>query len=138
MEERFDQLYRDFRTSLEAAGTAVDLAQVKADFVGKKGRVSAIMKGLRDADPKERKAIGMKSNDLKNRILQEIDQSLKDLKRRDIDEKLAKEWIDATMSDSRLDKGLDSAGYHPLSLVQREVEDIFFSMGFEILDGPHQ
>ncbi|MDZ4786821.1 MAG: phenylalanine--tRNA ligase subunit alpha, partial [bacterium] len=45
--------------------------------------------------------------------------------------------IDVTLKDSNLDLGLQAAGYHPTSIVQREIEDIFISMGFDVLDGPH-
>ncbi|MBN2510029.1 MAG: phenylalanine--tRNA ligase subunit alpha [Spirochaetales bacterium] len=134
---QFEELYAEFSMMLEKAATAADVAQVKADFVGKKGRVNDIMKGLKDMGPEERKTLGAASNSLKERIIAEIDRFLEDLERRQIDERLSRDWIDVTLSDAVLDKGLSSAGYHPLSLVQREVEDIFISMGFDILDGPH-
>ena len=135
--DQFEQLYTEFRQALESAGSPADVSNVKAEYVGKKGRVSEILKGLKDAGPEERKTIGMSSNKLKERIIGESDAFLQDLERRLIDERLKKEWIDISLSDSILDKGLNSGGYHPLTLVQREVEDIFLSMGFEILDGPH-
>ncbi|MBI9099634.1 MAG: phenylalanine--tRNA ligase subunit alpha, partial [Spirochaetaceae bacterium] len=55
----------------------------------------------------------------------------------EINEKLEKNWQDISHRDALRDFGMNSAGYHPVSIVQREIEDIFISMGFDILDGPH-
>src|SRR5690606_11514343 len=55
----------------------------------------------------------------------------------EMNEKLAKNKIDFSLRDSILDKGLWARGIHPVQQIQREVEDIFNSMGFEVLDGQH-
>ena len=92
---------------------------------------------MKDATPEERKTIGSRSNELKQKLLEEIDATAARLEREEIDRKLAAEWQDISLLDSLRDRGLGSAGYHPLTMVGREVEDIFLSMGFDILDGPH-
>ena len=66
-----------------------------------------------------------------------IAQKLEHLEFIKINESLEKNWVDPTYKESLLDLGLNRAGLHPVTMVQREVEDIFFSMGFNILDGPH-
>ena len=55
----------------------------------------------------------------------------------EINEKLSRNRQDITYRSSVRDKGLQAAGYHPVTIIQREIEDIFSSMGFEILDGPY-
>lgn len=130
-------MYAEFRTALEQAATPAELAQVKADYIGKKGKVSDILKEVRDASLEKKKELGSASNKLKEQIIQDIEAQLLVLERKEIDAKLARQRIDTSLADSLFDRGLTSAGYHPLTQVQREIEDIFISMGFEILDGPH-
>ena len=54
-----------------------------------------------------------------------------------MDRRLKEERIDVELTRERREGGFFRGGFHPRTLVQREVEDIFLSMGFEILDGPH-
>ncbi|MCK5251289.1 MAG: phenylalanine--tRNA ligase subunit alpha, partial [Spirochaetaceae bacterium] len=54
-----------------------------------------------------------------------------------IDSKLAADWIDITLTGSQRARSVKESGLHPVTIVQRELEDIFLSMGFDILDGPH-
>ena len=137
MEERLDGLYAEFSEQIAAAASNAEIATIKADYLGKKGKLNDILKSLKDATPEERKTIGSRSNELKQRLLEEIDATAARLEREEIDRKLAAEWQDISLLDSLRDRGLGSAGYHPLTMVGREVEDIFLSMGFDILDGPH-
>ena len=67
----------------------------------------------------------------------EVAKKLDEIELLEINKKLEKNRIDITRRESLFDKGLKSGGIHPVYQIQREVEDIFQSMGFEILDGPH-
>ncbi len=137
MQERLEELYAEFNTRIGGAKSGAEVASIKAEYLGKKGKVSDILKSLKDASPEERKSIGAKSNVLKQRILAEVDAAAARIEREEIDRKLDSEWQDISLLDSIRDQGLASAGYHPLTMIGREVEDIFISMGFDILDGPH-
>ena len=137
MLKKIEELQQEFRTAFEEVKTKVDLLNLKADFIGKKGKISKILKSLKDAAPEERKTLGAESNLLKTGIISQIDEKLKALNIQEINEELSRVWQDITLRDSVQDKGLTSAGYHPVSIIQREIEDIFISMGFDILDGPH-
>ena len=66
-----------------------------------------------------------------------VAQKLEGLELAQLNQQLAREWVDCSLRESCLDLGLNRAGWHPVTLVQREIEDIFVSMGFDILDGPH-
>ncbi len=137
MLEKLDGLMSEFQSALSEVKTKPELFDLKAEYVGKKGKVSSILKSLKDATPEERKTIGAKSNVLKDEILKSIDVMVSDLEIQEINQKLEKNWQDISFSDDIKDNGLDAAGFHPVTLVQREIEDIFLSMGFDILDGPH-
>ena len=137
MQDTLDALMNDFRREIQETRTKADVANVKADFLGKKGRLSEILKSLKNATVEERKRIGAKSNQYKQEILNIIDRRLMEVERAEIDERLAREWVDITLRESVIDSGLRSAGYHPVTEIQREIEEIFISMGFDVLDGPH-
>ena len=135
--DKLNQIKTAFDRDLKDVHHQVDLAELKAGYLGKKGKLSQILKGLKDADEQERKTIGTQSNQLKEQMLVAIENRQQSLEVEEINAKLKKEWHDLTDRDSIWDLGSNRGGYHPLSMVQREVEDIFVSMGFDILDGPH-
>lgn len=113
------------------------LNTLKSDFLGKKGVLAGVMGGLKDASIEEKKDIGAQANRLKQIFTGAIVQKAQELELRIINERLLSEKVDISLHDSVLEKGSDCGGYHPVTLVQRELEDIFASMGFEVLDGPH-
>ncbi|MCY4643324.1 MAG: phenylalanine--tRNA ligase subunit alpha [Bacteriovoracales bacterium] len=137
MLKELEQLKSDFKTSLSKAATKTHLLELKSVYLGKKGKLSSILKGLKEMGPKERKTLGQKSNEYKREIETALSKKMEALEVFEIDEKLKKTGVDPTYRESLFDLGLMEAGLHPVTLVQREVEDIFLSMGLDILDGPH-
>ena len=137
MEQNLENLKNEFAEALEAVQDRPALVNLKADFLGKKGKLNSILKSLKDASPEVKKSLGMKSNQLKEIILAGVEKKMTQLELSEINERLMKNWQDVSYRSSIRDNGLSTAGYHPVSIIQREIEDIFLSMGFEILDGPH-
>jgi phenylalanyl-tRNA synthetase alpha chain len=130
-------LLQDFTSELDKVQKVADLLNLKAKYIGKQGPLSEVMKNLKDATPEERKTIGAKANEVKNGIEDLVSKKMLELEVQEINENLAKDKIDISLTDSVLEKGLQAAGFHPVSIIQKEIEDIFISMGFEVLDGPH-
>ena len=95
------------------------------------------MKGLRDATPDQRRELGKQSNQCKETIELKLEDKRFTLEQEELNKKLEAHWIDPTLRNSILSQGLNAGAYHPTTLVRREIEDIFLSMGFDILDGPH-
>ncbi|MEX0797877.1 MAG: phenylalanine--tRNA ligase subunit alpha [Bacteriovoracaceae bacterium] len=137
MLEKIDSLFERFKTEIEKADKQADILNLKSSYIGKKGALSEILKSLKDATPEQRKEIGPKSNEVKQEIEKKVQEKLKEIEIKEVNEKLAQNKIDFSLTDSVLDRGLASGGIHPVHQIQREVEDIFQSMGFEVLDGPH-
>ncbi|MBC77833.1 MAG: phenylalanine--tRNA ligase subunit alpha [Halobacteriovoraceae bacterium] len=137
MLEKIESLFTDFKEQINNVDKQADVLNLKSSFIGKKGALSEILKSLKDATPEQRKAIGPKSNEVKQQIEKMVQDKLRDIELKEVNEKLAKSKIDFSLTDSVLDKGLNQGGVHPVHQIQREVEDIFQSMGFEVLDGPH-
>jgi len=132
-----DEIFSDFQTKMSTLDKQADVLTLKSSILGKKGSLAQILKSLKDATVEERKKIGPKSNQVKQDIEKMVQDKLQEIELVEVNQKLEKSKVDFSLLDSNLDKGLQAAGLHPVSQIQREIEDIFISMGFEVLDGPH-
>jgi len=137
MLERLKALEEAFDCALGNVGGEVELADIKARFLGNKGELAAILKSLSRMSMEERRELGRAANDLKRRLLRRIVDARTEIEQTSIDKKLREGWIDITLRERDRAGRVWEAGLHPLTMVQRELEDIFLSMGFDILDGPH-
>jgi len=137
MLQKMDEIFKDFTEKLQTLDKQADVLSLKASVLGKNGSLAEILKSLRDATVEQRKEIGPKSNAIKQDIEKLVFNKLQEIEINEVNEKLSKNKIDFSLVDSVLDKGLQAAGLHPVSQIQREIEDIFISMGFDVLDGPH-
>jgi phenylalanyl-tRNA synthetase alpha chain len=137
MLEKLDQIYGDFLAQLAKCSKQAEVLSLKAAIIGKTGSLSEILKTLKDASTSEKKLIGPRSNEIKNLIEQEVTKALFTIEVKEINEQLEKNKIDFSVRESMMGTGLKAAALHPVHTIQREIEDIFISMGFEVLDGPH-
>jgi phenylalanyl-tRNA synthetase alpha chain len=137
MKEKLEELYRQFETQVSLLKNQADVLNLKAEYLGKKGSVTETLKSLKKASVEEKKVLGPMVNSIKEKVQKQIFQKLAEIEKREINLKLEKNRQDITYRDSLNEKGLRHGGLHPVSLVQQEIEDIFLSMGFEVLDGPH-
>lgn len=137
MLDKIDALYEKFKVDIGTVSKQADVLNLKSEVIGKKGSLSEILKSLKDATPEERKLIGPRSNQVKQEIEQLTLKKLREIELVEMNEKLSREKIDFSLRNSMLERGLVAGGEHPVHQIQREVEDIFTSMGFDVLDGPH-
>jgi phenylalanyl-tRNA synthetase alpha chain len=134
--EQIKELLKNYRQEIEACRRSAELFNIKAEYLGKNGSLNKILKDVKNLDAEERRLVGRFANQAKEEALLLFDERLKQLEKADIEERLLKERQDISLKESVFALGLSGAGYHPLTLIRREVEDIFLSMGFDILDGP--
>lgn len=132
-----ESVVSDFKAELQTITKTPDLLNLKAKFLGKQGPISEVMKNLKDATVEEKRLIGARANEVKTAIEELFSAKMQEIELKEINEKLNKDKIDISLTDSVLDLGLQAAGLHPVTTIQQEIEDIFISMGFEVLDGPH-
>jgi len=122
----------DALAAISAASDPAALARVERDFLGKEGLVGKLLAGIRDVPPAERKAFGEGANVLKR----EIEAALQARREAFEHARLAAERVaddfDPTLPAPRPVRG----SLHPVTRVVRELEAIFSSMGYAILDGP--
>ena len=109
-----------------------DLEKIRIEYLGKKGEITNITKGMKDVSKEERPAIGQVANEVRKEVeekLTSVKKALIDIKK---EKALKSEKLDITMPGKPVELG----HFHPLLAVKSELEDIFMSMGFDIIEGP--
>ncbi len=134
---KLKELFNEFSVKLRDIDSVNDCQVLKAEYLGKKGPITEVLKSLKNATGEERKNIGSAANQIKSQMKASLDKALEAIELRQINEKLSENKIDISFRDSIKQEIDHSGGLHPVTIIQREVEDIFLSMGFEVLDGPH-
>ena len=126
MKERIDGLRVSFNESLAKATDAAALEALRVEFLGKKGHIAELMKGLRDVEDK--KAAGQLINTFKNEVEQAISSAETALK----EAAIAAQVRNAKKYNPTLTYGQEIGSYHPITLATREVVEIFETMGFTV------
>ncbi len=124
------EIEREFSIDIRNVDSLDELRRVKAKYLGKKGKLSILLKSLGSIPPEDRPKVGKLANDLKEHILQVIYQKERELKDKMVG--TSGEGIDYTVP-GRIPRW---GGLHPLSIVKAKVLDIFTSMGFSLCEGP--
>ena len=132
MTQNIAQLKTELSSMIEAANDLESLEQAKVTALGKKGRITDLMKTLGKMTPEERKTTGQALNELKDEIAALIASQEAALKKQALDQKLATETIDVTLSPRPERKG----HIHPISQTMEELTTIFADMGFIVAEGP--
>ncbi len=127
-----DRIKKEFEEKLEKIKDFEALKQLKASYLGKKGRVTSLFKNLKNLSPDEKKEFGKKINEAKNYFEKLLDEKSKELFDRAKQESIEREAIDITLPARNVNFG----GLHPITMTIMEIEDIFRSMGFGVEIGP--
>lgn len=114
------------------AQDAASLENAKAKFLGKQGAITALMKGLAQLEPEEKKAEGARINQVKREIETLLNDRRAQMAAAELNQRLAAERIDVTLPG----RGRGTGGIHPVIQTWQRVEAIFNSIGFEVADGP--
>jgi phenylalanyl-tRNA synthetase alpha chain len=127
-----EQMSRAAAAEIEAAADARVVEQLRVDLLGKKGRVTELLKQLGGMAPEQRKAFGEQVNRVKESLAQALEAKARAIGEAELNRRLASETIDITLPG----RGEDVGGLHPVSRTIRRIERIFNSMGFESVQGP--
>lgn len=130
--ENPDQLRDTIMKDVDAANSVDALEEIRVSVLGKKGRITDMMKGLGRMAPEERKAAGQALNALKDEIAAALDQKKTALADADLDRRLVTEKIDVTLPSAPETQG----AVHPISQTIDEITAIFGEMGFTVAEGP--
>lgn len=126
------QLKAAFEKDVQSAGSSQDLLDLKVKYLGRKGPIQALMQELRHCTPDERPAVGQTINTLKQTVEDALEKSLAQLKRKEMDVKLATEHVDVTLPSRRRFLGKK----HPVMQMLDEVIDVAIGMGFTVQYSP--
>ncbi|MEZ4599443.1 MAG: phenylalanine--tRNA ligase subunit alpha [Syntrophotaleaceae bacterium] len=132
MKERLEGLLAEGRNALQEASTLTDLQNAKVRFLGKKGLMTAVMKGMGSLSAEERPTVGALANRIKEELEALFEERAEAVRAAELANRLASERIDVTLPGRRQNSG----SKHPITLVTEEICEIFSSLGFGIAEGP--
>lgn len=132
MKEQLLQIRNEAEMDIKSTASAAELENVRVKYLGKKGSLTAILRGMGSLSSEERPIVGKLANEVRAGIEELIDAANEELVQREKNEKLKNEVIDISMPGRKKARGAK----HPLTLVIDEIREIFSGMGFSVLEGP--
>lgn len=132
MKEQLEKIKAQAMQALESVSDLKLLDELRVKYLGKKGELTAVLRGMGALSPEERPKIGALANQVREQIEEKLQSKIDELSAKLQNEKLKAEEIDVTIPGRRRETGK----LHPLSTVLNQVKDIFIGMGFSIAEGP--
>jgi len=130
--ENLQSLAEQASEAINQSNGIAGLDQVRVDYLGKKGSITSLLKGLGKLSAEERPAAGAEINKVKQALQEQINVRKADLESAAIAEKLSSETIDVTLPG----RGQESGGLHPVTRTIERIAGFFESIGFETVEGP--
>ncbi len=129
MRELLEKIRADAKAQLSDIDADIEALRVR--YLGKKGELTAVLRGMGKLSAEERPLIGQLANEVRADIEAAIEERRQEMQERLLELKLKKEKIDVTLPAEG-----EMGHIHPLTMTQRELEDIFIGLGFSIVEGP--
>jgi len=132
LEEKIHKIKEEFISKSEIANNIKDIEKLRIEYLGRKGVLTLLLRMLGTLSSEERPKIGQLLNQTKREIEDFLKTRIKEIEKAERDKRLQEESIDVTLPGRRLDRG----NLHPITLVLKKIEEIFFSLGFKLEEGP--
>lgn len=132
MKEQIAKIKENSITEVKESKDLKSLNDLKVKYLGKKGELTVVLRGMGGLAPEERPAIGSLVNQVRDELNIVFEEKEKELKREELQKKLETENIDVTEPSKKMSLG----SLHPITQIIQEVEEIFLGMGYQIADGP--
>lgn len=116
---------------INSAESISEVEQIRVNYLGKKGELTSVLKGMKDVSPEERPVIGKKANEVRDELTTVLSRKKERLEKEEMQRQLAKETIDVTLPGRQVTKGQT----HVLIQIMEEIEDLFLGMGYQIIEG---
>ncbi|HBS42547.1 MAG TPA: phenylalanine--tRNA ligase subunit alpha [Oceanospirillales bacterium] len=130
--ENLEVLTQQALDAVAAASDAAALDQVRVQYLGKKGEISALMKNLGNVAPEDRPKIGAVINEARDKVQTALNERKTALDSAALSAKLAAETIDVTLPG----RGVEQGGLHPVTRMLERIEDFFTKAGYQVAEGP--
>lgn len=132
MKEKLEQIKAEAIRQINESEALDKLNDVRVSFLGKKGELTAVLKGMKDVAPEDRPKVGQLVNEAREEIERILDEARTNMERKLREAKMKAEVIDVTLPAQR-----NKVGHrHPNTIALEEVERIFTGMGYEVVEGP--
>ena len=132
MKDKLQAIREEALKQIRESNRLDKLNEVRVSFLGKKGELTVVLKGMKNVDPKERPFVGQMVNETREAIEEFLEETKKKLEEKAREEKMKQEVIDVTLPAKKINVG----HRHPNTIALEEVERIFVGMGYEVVEGP--
>ena len=132
MKEKIEQIRQQALAAIEDAAGIDKLNDVKVAFLGKKGQLSSLLKGMKDVAPEDRPKVGQMVNEARAAIEAKMEEKRTAIQKKLREEKMKKEVIDVTLPGKKVAVG----HRHPNQIALDDLERVFIGMGYEVVEGP--
>ncbi|MGX7091236.1 phenylalanine--tRNA ligase subunit alpha [Hutsoniella sourekii] len=132
LQAEIKQLEDQALSALKAAADSKDLQDVKVQFTGKKGAMSSYTKAMKDLEPADKPKLGQAISGFNQAFNQAFESYKEALKEKELKAQLERETIDVTLPGRQQLQG----SRHILTQVREEIEDLFLTMGYQVVEGP--
>ena len=132
MKEKVEKLKSEITKKIEEVKDLKELNDLRVEYLGKKGPIAELTSHMKELSVDEKKEFGMLLNDLKQGVTSLLDEKKNNFEQAELNAKLASEKIDVTLPATKIPTGAPNI----LEKIIEEVEEVFMSMGYDVVDGP--
>lgn len=132
MKERLENLLKNAKLDIDQTSEEVDMNLVKSKYMGKNSEFTSIMKEMGSLSSEEKKSIGLLTNEFRTSFTEYFENKLNKIKAEALNKRLESERIDISLPG----KGVKTGSLHPLTHIRTTLEDLFVSMGYDVVEGP--
>ncbi|MFA1821239.1 phenylalanine--tRNA ligase subunit alpha [Virgibacillus oceani] len=132
MKEQLQTIQKEALAEINNAEEMKELQGIKVTYLGKKGSLTQVLRGMGKISKEERPVIGELANQVREEITKRLDEKMSYLERLEMEKQLEDETIDVTLPGRPIKVG----GSHLLTQIKEEIEDLFIGMGYEVREGP--
>ena len=132
MKERLDAIKENALSQIKATDSLDKLNDIRVAFLGKKGELTEVLKGMKEVAPEDRPKVGQIVNETRQAIEEVLEAAKKELAAKKRELQMKAEVIDVTLPAKKAELGHK----HPNMLAREEIEKIFIGMGYEVVEGP--
>ena len=132
MKEKLAEIRESAKEKIAEIKDAQALNDLRVKYLGKKGELTEILRGMKDLSAEERPVVGNLVNTVRDELENLIQEAEDKIKKFELEKQLEKERIDVTLPSTKIKRG----SKHPINRVIEEIEDLFVSMGYDVISGP--
>ena len=132
MKEKIEEIRRQAKENIEKVTDLKNLEEIRVKYLGKKGELTALLRGMGELASDEKAKVGQLVNSVKNELEKVIQENEEKFRQELLNQKLKDETIDITLPSNKIKRG----SLHPINRIIEDLEDLFVSMGYDVVIGP--